>query len=81
MNSTEGSSMPSSVPPIKLGSFPELRLRPALPLPLFQPEPWASAILVDELDATRCQSLSDGTYRHDRYLPSLLFEIDYRRQP
>jgi hypothetical protein len=24
--------------------------------------------------------LSDGSYSHDRYLPSLLREIDYRRQ-
>jgi len=42
--------MPSSAPSIKLGSFREFRLRLALPLSLFQPEPWASAILVDELD-------------------------------
>jgi hypothetical protein len=49
-------------------------------VPLSQPHPGATAVLVDELDATRCQSLSDGTYRRDRYLPSLRFEIDYRRQ-
>jgi hypothetical protein len=42
--------MPSSIPSIKLGSFRKSRLRLALALSLFQPKPWASAILVDEHD-------------------------------
>jgi hypothetical protein len=45
------SSMLSSAPSIKLGSFCEFRLRLALPLSLFQSNPRAPTILVDELDA------------------------------
>ena len=45
--------MPSSAPSIKLGSFRKFGLRFALPLSLFQAEPWASAILVDELDPSQ----------------------------
>ena len=55
--------MPSSAPSIKLGSFREFRLRLALPLSLFQPEPWASAILVDELDPTPFERRLDFLYR------------------
>jgi len=55
--------MPSSAPSIKLGSFREFRLRLALPLSLFQPEPWASAILVDEFDTPRFKRLSQCHYR------------------
>ena len=52
---------------IKLGWFCNFGLRLLLLLALFEPYPWASAVLVDELDADWACSTSDI---HCRLLPS-----------
>ena len=66
--------MPSSAPSIKLGSFREFRLRLALPLSLFQPEPWASAILVDELDPSQLKCAPNYRKRGATCFRCLTFE-------
>jgi hypothetical protein len=61
MNSTRGPSMFTRTPIDQIGfaNRPHGRLRLFLLLPLAQPHPRPSAVLIDELDAGRFESTAD----------------------